>query len=251
MPTAPEILPTDDDARGRAARARDRAAAPRTTARASGRTSSARRARRASGRSSACADAPRRAARTASSSAAMSLRIRSHASRICSACAVSTTSDEVRPKCSQRAAGPTFSATAVVKAMTSCCVVCSISSIRATSNARLRPQLARGVGGHEPGLGHRVGSRQFDLQPRLVATLLAPDGAHFRLRVATNHRMLFGECWVVPSPDLFVSAQSPARTAREPPARLARLSTMRYSATSGCPFCSAPLIWWVFGTSSG
>ena len=36
----------------------------------------------------------------------MSLRIRSQASRICSACAVSTTSDEVRPKCSQRAAGP-------------------------------------------------------------------------------------------------------------------------------------------------
>ena len=58
----------------------------------------------------------------------------SHASRICSACAVSTTSDEVSPKWSHRADGPTFSATAVVNAMTSCWVVASISSIRATSN---------------------------------------------------------------------------------------------------------------------
>ena len=33
-------------------------------------------------------------------------RIRSHASRICSASAVSSTSEDVRPKCSQRAAGP-------------------------------------------------------------------------------------------------------------------------------------------------
>jgi hypothetical protein len=61
------------------------------------------------------------------------------ASRICSACAVSITSDEVSPKCSQRAAGPTRSATAVVNAITSCCVVCSISSIRAMS----KPAFAR------------------------------------------------------------------------------------------------------------
>ena len=59
--------------------------------------------------------------------------MRSHASRIWSASAVSTTSEDVRPKCSQRAAGPTRSATAVVNAMTSCCVVCSISSMRAMS----------------------------------------------------------------------------------------------------------------------
>jgi hypothetical protein len=61
--------------------------------------------------------------------------MRSQASVICTACAVSMTSDEVRPKCSQRAEGPTFSATAVVNAMTSCWVVCSISSMRATSKA--------------------------------------------------------------------------------------------------------------------
>ena len=51
------------------------------------------------------------------------------------ACAVSMTSDEVRPKWSHRADGPTCSATAVVKAITSCCVVCSMASMRAISNA--------------------------------------------------------------------------------------------------------------------
>ncbi len=72
--------------------------------------------------------------------------MRSHASRICSACAVSTTSDEVMPKCSQRADGPTFSATAVVKAMTSCWVTFSISSIRAMSNAP-RSRMSRAASG--------------------------------------------------------------------------------------------------------
>ena len=48
---------------------------------------------------------------------------------------MSTTSDEVRPKCSQRADGPTRSATAVVKAMMSCRVVSSIASTRAASTA--------------------------------------------------------------------------------------------------------------------
>ena len=61
---------------------------------------------------------------------------------------MSITSDEVNPKCSQRAAGPTFSATAVVKAMTSCCVTLSISSIRAMSNeafARISAAASRGT----------------------------------------------------------------------------------------------------------
>ncbi len=76
--------------------------------------------------------------------------IRSHAWRICSDCAVSTTSDDVRPKCSHRAAGPTFSATAVVKAMTSCCVVCSISSMRATSKAAFARSSFAASGGTIP-----------------------------------------------------------------------------------------------------
>ena len=47
----------------------------------------------------------------------MPARTTSDASIIWSACAVSMTSDEVRPKWSQRADGPTRSATAVVKAI--------------------------------------------------------------------------------------------------------------------------------------
>jgi hypothetical protein len=61
----------------------------------------------------------------------------SHASTIWMACAVSTTSEDVRPKCSQRAEGPAYSATTVVKAITSCCVTFSISSMRAISNRAL------------------------------------------------------------------------------------------------------------------
>ena len=116
----------DADDRARAAHALDVARrSPRTRAPASGRTSSARRARRACGRSSACGGARSRASRIASRQRRRGpSRIRSHASRICSACAVSMTSDEVRPKCSQRADGPTCSATAVVNAMTSCWVIC-------------------------------------------------------------------------------------------------------------------------------
>ena len=87
-------------------------------------------------------------ARMASPSFDSPSRIRSHASRICSACAVSMTSDEVRPKCSQRASSPTRSATAVVKAMTSCFVFASISSMRAMSNpprSRIAPAAAAGM----------------------------------------------------------------------------------------------------------
>ena len=90
-------------------RARCRARPRRTRAPASGRRSSARRARRACGRSSACARARSRAPRDGVGQRLEVRRgCRSQASRICSASAVSTTSDEVRPKCSQRAAGPTL-----------------------------------------------------------------------------------------------------------------------------------------------
>ena len=76
--------------------------------------------------------------------------------------------------------GPTCSATAVVNAMTSCCVICSISSMRAMSNAGLVAQLARGIGRHDAGLGHGVGGRELDVEPGLVAALLAPDARPFR-----------------------------------------------------------------------
>src|SRR5687767_9545411 len=57
------------------------------------------------------------------------------------------TSEDVRPKWSQRADGPTCSATEVVNAITSCWVVFSISSMRAMSNPpRSRMSLAASAG---------------------------------------------------------------------------------------------------------
>ncbi len=136
VPTAPEILPTATVSRARSTRSRSRCSSAYQSASFSPNVIG-----------SACTPwvrpiiGVRRCSsarpRTASIRPAIPLTIRSQASRIWSACAVSTTSDEVRPKCSQRAAGPTFSATAVVKAITSCWVVRSISSMRATSKAAL------------------------------------------------------------------------------------------------------------------
>ena len=97
------------------------------------------------------------------------------------------TSDEVSPKCSQRADGPTFSATAVVKAMTSCWVTCSISSMRAMSKApRSRMSRAR-FGRYDAGGRHRFGGGGLHEQPGLVAALVAPDPPHLRVGVARNH----------------------------------------------------------------
>ena len=189
VPTAPEILPTAH----RLARALDavdvRGPSRRTTSPASTRTSSARRARRACGRSSACARCSKRASLMASASARRGRSaMRSQACTICSACAVSTTSDEVSPKCSQRADGPTFSATAVVKAITSCCVIRSISSIRAMSKAPFCLSSRAASAGMMPGRRHRVGGGHLHLQPGLVAPLLAPDAAHLGMGVPGNHR---------------------------------------------------------------
>ena len=49
---------------------------------------------------------------------------------------------------------------------------------------RLGAKLARRIGRHEPRVGHRVGGRELDLEPGLVATLLAPDRAHLGVGVA-------------------------------------------------------------------
>ena len=136
VPTAPEIFPTRTISRARSTRTMSRRISAYQSA-----------SFRPNVIGSACTPCVRpiigvrrcSSARTRTASARR-LEIRqdrSHASRIWSASAVSTTSDEVRPKCSQRADGPTFSATAVVNAMTSWWVVASISSMRAMSNAPL------------------------------------------------------------------------------------------------------------------
>ena len=93
------------------------------------------------------------------------------------------TSEEVRPKCSQRADGPTLSATAVVNAMTSCCVVCSISLDTIDIERGACTKVACGVRRDDACLGHRIGGRQLDIEPGLVPALIAPDRAHFRMGV--------------------------------------------------------------------
>ncbi|MNJ60049.1 hypothetical protein D3C77_557600 [compost metagenome] len=57
----------------------------------------------------------------------------------CTAKQVSSTSDEVMPWCRKRASSPTISATWVRKAMTSCLVVRSISSMRSASKVASLP----------------------------------------------------------------------------------------------------------------
>ena len=70
-------------------------------------------------------------------------RSRSAASRRIIPSEVSSTSEEVIPKCSHRAAGPMRSSMKVRKAMTSCRVVRSISSMRAASPSSKSPARAR------------------------------------------------------------------------------------------------------------
>ena len=65
------------------------------------------------------------------------------ASRSTTAVAVSSTSELVSPKCSQRPSGPSRSVTERRKAITSCCDSCSISCARAGVDARRPPSRIR------------------------------------------------------------------------------------------------------------
>ena len=154
--------------------------------------------------------------RTAPRKSPTSRRIRSQASTIWSAWAVSTTSDDVRPKCSQRAAGPTCSATDVVKAITSWCVTFSISSMRATSKPALARSSRAASAGHDAGRGHRVGGRELHVEPGLVAALLGPDPPHLGVGVARNHARVSCSAvteWPGPPPST-VRANGPDRRTR-------------------------------------
>ena len=75
---------------------------------------------------------------SADSTLSMSSIRRSAARVSCTLRQVSSTSEEVMPWCTKRASGPTISARWVRKAMTSCLVSRSISSIRATSKITSR-----------------------------------------------------------------------------------------------------------------
>src|SRR5581483_541993 len=65
------------------------------------------------------------------------LKIKSQAAVNCRACAVSTTSVEVRPKWMKREEGPTFSATEVRNEIKSWLVLASMASILLTENLAL------------------------------------------------------------------------------------------------------------------
>jgi hypothetical protein len=49
------------------------------------------------------------------------------------------------------------------------------------------PDVAGGIVRNDPGVGHHLGSRNFDLQPGLESSLFAPDSPHVGVRVASNH----------------------------------------------------------------
>ena len=85
-------------------------------------------------------------ARTAALRARTSSRTSVKASLIRRLRAVSTTSEEVSPWCSQRPSSPTFSATFETKAMTSCWTSRSMASMRATSK-RARARMASSASG--------------------------------------------------------------------------------------------------------
>ena len=135
---------------------------------------------------SACSrTAARRRSRPSSSTSA--------ASRSWSANAVSTTSDDVSPRCSQRPSSPTFSATEETKAMTSCFTSASIARMRADVDARALAQAAGRLGRRLAPLGQHVDERQLDVEPALQAGLLGPEAAHGGTRVAVDHRRA-GRC---------------------------------------------------------
>ena len=144
----------------------------------------------ADGRASACA---RR--RGASAPPAPRRRRRSGCRRRASSCTarqVSSTSDEVMPWCTKRASGPTISARWVRKAMTSCLVSRSISSMRVDVERRAsrRPSprwRAAASFGHHAELGQRVGGMRLDLEPDAEAVLRRPDRGHLGAGIAGDH----------------------------------------------------------------
>src|SRR4029453_2713071 len=55
---------------------------------------------------------------------------------------------------------------------------------------RAGAQVAGGVLRNDAGLRHRISGRQPDVEPGFVAALIAPDRAHVRMRVPTDHSLV-------------------------------------------------------------
>ena len=105
-------------------------------------------------------------------------RSRSAASRSCIANAVSTTSDDVSPRCRKRPSSPTVSATDVTNAMTSCLHLgLDLLHARRRSTRASRAERARRLGRDLAARGQRVDQRQLDLEPALRAAPRRTRGA--------------------------------------------------------------------------
>ena len=235
MPTAPEILPTDTASRARTqplAAARD-LRVPERELHAERHRLGVHAVRPADHRRAR--DAPRRARRMAASERVDVLQDQVAGLRASAAPAPCRARRTTSGRSAASApAGPTRSATAVVNAMTSCCVVCSISSMRAMSNDARSRSVARVGGRHDAGLGQRVGRRQLDLEPGLVPSRVAPDGAHLRVRVARNHRVQTFSC-SADSASRRVGPDDRRRQRRRPGTDRAPRAARRRPSRARCP----------------
>ena len=99
-------------------------------------------------------------------------------------------SEEVSPRWMNRPSSPTFSVTEVRKAITSCLVVFSISSILSTSNPAFSLMFRRDVLGDLPPLGHGLAGQQFDIKPLPVTVFRTPDGGHPSRRISRYQSIL-------------------------------------------------------------
>ena len=124
-----------------------------------------------------CRGARAPAASSTASSRSSRPSSRSVASRSCRASPVSSTSDDVSPKWTQRPAGPTDSATTCTKAATSCRVTRSTLERRArdVERRRRRGSRARRPPRHHAEPGQRLDREDLDLEPVSEPCLVGPD----------------------------------------------------------------------------
>ena len=97
------------------------------------------------------------------------------------------TSDEVRPKCSHRADGADVLGDGrrerddvVLRGLL------DFFDAGDVERAALA-DVAGGFGGDDAGARHRVGGCNFNLQPRFVLALVAPDATHLGVRIPLDH----------------------------------------------------------------
>ena len=98
------------------------------------------------------------------------------------------TSDEVMPKCSQRADFADVllhrggeGDDVVLRGLFDFFDACDVEAAPVAN-------VVRGGGRHDAGPRHRFGGGDFDLQPGFVSMLVAPDATHVRMGVAGDHR---------------------------------------------------------------